>query len=230
MHTAIAPRPPTGSTDEGVYDTHSRRREIAGVGGLVGAAVIAVALRADVADAWGGLMPAGRLRAVSVALAVGFVAYAVAQEHHLRVLDAQRRSELASVLGACDRLLTRAAAAPAVERLHRSVLVGDVVDALVQEVAAVGPDGVSVELIGLDGRARRAGAVGRTDVGGERWPLVAQRRRIGAVLVHGPIAAGDRAVVDELVRHAASALANARRYEDALAALGELRVHARTRV
>ncbi len=215
-------------------DTVVRRRELLGVGGLVLCAVVSASVRADLLYPHGQrlLVNPSLLRTAAVALAVGFIAYVFAQEHELRAIDARHAAEWSHASVAASRILVAVAVADAVARIHASLLVGDVVATLLCEVdGALALDGAAIRLVGVDGRARRAGAVGHmgttAEVGAEAvvtsFPLHAGSRRLGWLDVRGTVDSGGREMLVSLADHGARALANARLYEDALNAAGTFR-------
>lgn len=210
-------------------DPEVRRRQIAGVGMLLLAAIAAATLRAGLVQGRDhrGLVDPALLRSASLALAIGFLAYALEQEHRLRRLEARLAVRHDAELVVADRLLGAVLTHETSQHLHASLLVSDVVAAILAEVARVADvDSVEVRLRGLDGRMRVAGRHG------EPFPpdgppvvvaLHARGHRLGELAVDASVSEGDRAVLDALARDAAAALANARCYEDAVASLGTLR-------
>jgi hypothetical protein len=201
-------------------DAKARQREVSGVGLLVLGAVIAASLRADwfapAAPAHVFVDP-GALRALSLAIAVGFLAYAIEQDRRLRALEARHAVDTAT-----------ATAAPPVElditlRLHHAQLLGDVVDALVADVRdATSAAGVELRLRGFDGVARCAGMVGERCSATRTVSVEFGGRELGLLVVHGAVHCRE-ARIDALAALGAAALVRARDHEHTLNVLGELR-------
>lgn len=211
-----------------VCDPEVRRRQIAGVGMLLLAAVVAATLRAGVTHHdHRGLVDPALLRSASLALAIGFLAYALEQEHRLRRLEARLARRHEAELVVADRLLASLLPHEVSEHLHESLLVSDVIVATLDEVQRLLEVAtVELRLRGLDGHMRVAGRRGEP-FAPDAPPLVvalrARGRRLGELAVDAGVCEGNRAVLDTLARDAAAALANARCYEDAIASLGTLR-------
>ena len=210
-------------------DPEVRRRQIAGVGMLLLTAIVAATLRAGLTHGGDrrGLVDPALLRSASLALAIGFLAYALEQEHRLRRLEARLAVRHDTELAVADRLLGAVLTHETSERLHASLLVSDVVAAILDEVARLVDAGtVEVRLRGVDGWSRAAGRRGEPFAPGLPPVVVALRargRRLGELAVDAGVGEADRAVLDAVARDAAAALAHARCYEDAVASLGTLR-------
>jgi hypothetical protein len=215
--------------DGRAYDPEVRRRQIAGVGMLILCGIIAATLRAGLTHSQDHrmLVDPVLLRSASLALAIGFLAYALEQEHRLRRLEARLLMRHETELVVADRLLGSVLTHQVTEHLHASLLVSDVVASTLDEVVRVLEVAtVEVRLRGLDGRTRVAGRRGEP-FAPDAPPIVvalrARGRRLGELAVDAGVCEGDRAVLDALARDAAAALLNARSYEDAIASLGTLR-------
>jgi hypothetical protein len=196
-------------------EARARQREVSGIGVLVLGAVIAASLRADlfVPDRR-VLVDPGALRVMSLAVAVGFLAYAIEQDRRLRALEARHDMPTAA---------PRPVEVAVTLRMHRAQLLGEVVDAVLADVQdASAAEGVELRLLGFDGRARFAGR--RGDRSGSMQAVALQQggRVLGELLVHGALRA-DAARLDTLGELASAALERARRHEHTMNVLGELR-------
>lgn len=190
----------------------TRQREVAGIGLLVGALVVVVSLRAGSLHAQHlTLLDPVWLRSVCLALAVGFAAYALDQEHQLgvgRVAPAAPGDASARPDGA-------------LHVLHQSLLVGDTIDALLDAASATArADGVALELVGVDGTERVAGRRGLPAIDGDgpahRVVLEHDGCHLGHLVAWGRLSRGEQRAFALLARYGAAALVNARRYEHAL--------------
>lgn len=203
----------------------TRRRQISLIGLMVFFTLVLVTLRADVFGDPGpdALIDPDYLRAATITFAGVFVAYGVDKERHLRRLDELGRAERDVRLVVASRLLRDLAVAEATSELNTTLVLEEVVERIIEGAGRL-VDGVAVEVrLGSTGGPLRTAA---------RRGDVHIRSVVNVPLVHGEALLGvltvapedGRSLSDDEVEalhdfagHAAVTLANARRYENAIA-------------
>ncbi len=216
----------TPATDAAIA---GRRRQICFIGLLVFFTLVMATLRADVFGDPSGdvLIDPDYLRAATITFAGVFVAYGVDKERHLRRLDRLGRAERDMRLVVASRLLRDLAVAEATAALHTSLVLDEVVERIIEGARRL-TEGAAVELrLGGTGRPlRTAGRNGDTfQRGVVNVPIVHRESLLGVLSVVPR--AGQRLDEDlldalhEFATRAAATLANARLYENALAAAAD---------